>query len=144
MKLEEKLVHLRKEKGLTQLELAEAIKVSRQAVSKWESGKAIPSTEKLRGLSELYGVPVDFLFSDREEKPEEVDSPPQKAENDSEKISKDRRTAIKFGVIALIFLILIAIIGVAIAIKNKERLQLEDVRGEEVIRDAMVEFNLEW
>ena len=38
MKLDEKLVHLRKEKGLTQLELAEAVNVSRQAVSKWESG----------------------------------------------------------------------------------------------------------
>ena len=56
MKLEEKLVQLRKEKGLTQLELAESLKVSRQAVSKWESGGAIPSTDSLRGLSELYGV----------------------------------------------------------------------------------------
>lgn len=38
MRLDEKLAHLRKKKGLTQLELAEAVKVSRQAVSKWESG----------------------------------------------------------------------------------------------------------
>ncbi len=39
MRLDEKLIHLRKEKGLTQLELAETVKVSRQAVSKWESGE---------------------------------------------------------------------------------------------------------
>ena len=42
MTLEEKLIHLRKEKGITQLELAEAVEVSRQAVSKWESGSATP------------------------------------------------------------------------------------------------------
>ncbi|MCI8480233.1 MAG: helix-turn-helix transcriptional regulator [Oscillibacter sp.] len=39
MKLNGKLVYLRKKKGLTQLELAETVKVSRQAVSKWESGE---------------------------------------------------------------------------------------------------------
>jgi len=42
MKLDEKLIYLRKKKGLTQLELAEAVNVSRQAVSKWESGGAMP------------------------------------------------------------------------------------------------------
>ena len=44
MELKEKLVDLRKEKGLSQAELAEAINVSRQAISRWEVGSAIPST----------------------------------------------------------------------------------------------------
>ena len=47
MVMQEKLVQLRKEKGLTQIELAEALNVSRQAVSKWESGGALPATENL-------------------------------------------------------------------------------------------------
>lgn len=64
MKLDEKLVHLRKEKGLTQLELAEAVNVSRQAVSKWESGGGMPSTENLCSLSELYGVSVVYLLNE--------------------------------------------------------------------------------
>lgn len=51
----EKLVSLRKEKGLSQLQLAEEINVSRQAISRWEVGLAVPSREKLRALSELYG-----------------------------------------------------------------------------------------
>ena len=68
MRLDEKLVHLRKEKGLTQLELAEAVKVSRQAVSKWESGGGMPSTENLRSLSERYGVSVDDLLNESSEK----------------------------------------------------------------------------
>lgn len=44
----EKLVRLRKEKGLSQLQLAEEINVSRQAISRWEVGLAVPSREKLR------------------------------------------------------------------------------------------------
>ena len=111
MKLEEKLVQLRKEKGLTQLELAESLKVSRQAVSKWESGGAIPSTDNLRSLSELYGVPVDFLFNDSKTEAGGRDPLSQKAESDSPKSSMDRKAAIKYGVIALIILILGIVIG---------------------------------
>ena len=59
MVMQEKLVQLRKEKGLTQIELAEALNVSRQAVSKWESGGALPATENLIFLSKLYGVTID-------------------------------------------------------------------------------------
>ena len=69
MRLEEKLTSLRKEKGLTQLELAEAVHVSRQAVSRWEVGTAIPTTENLAALSQIYGVTVDDLLNDREELP---------------------------------------------------------------------------
>lgn len=64
MNLPTKLVSLRKQKGLTQLTLAEKLNVSRQAVSRWESGSAIPSTDNLRILSDLYGVSVDYLLDD--------------------------------------------------------------------------------
>lgn len=69
MSLEEKLTGLRKEKGLTQLELAEAVRVSRQAVSRWEVGTAIPTTENLVALSQIYSVTVDDLLNGREELP---------------------------------------------------------------------------
>ena len=45
MKLEDNLLSLRKQQGLTQLELAEALHISRQAISKWETGEAEPSLE---------------------------------------------------------------------------------------------------
>ena len=61
MELKEKLSQLRKEKGLTQLELAEMLNISRQAVSRWEVGTAIPALDNLVILSELYGVPLDDL-----------------------------------------------------------------------------------
>lgn len=68
MELKEKLVALRKEKGLTQSAVAEKLDVSRQAISRWESGIALPSTDNLKSLSALYGVPVGYLLnSDTEE-----------------------------------------------------------------------------
>ena len=54
MKLEEKLVSLRKAKGLSQMKLAEKMNVSRQAISRWETGAAIPSSENLKYLSDLF------------------------------------------------------------------------------------------
>lgn len=48
MKLEEKLISLRKEKGLSQMKLAEMMNVSRQAISRWEVGTAVPSTDNLK------------------------------------------------------------------------------------------------
>ena len=64
MRLEEKLVCLRKERHMTQLELAEKLDVSRQAISKWEVGSTVPSTENLIRLAQLYSVPVDRLVND--------------------------------------------------------------------------------
>lgn len=64
MKLEEKLVQLRKEKGLSQMAVANALEVSRQAISRWEIGTAIPSTDNLRKLAELYEVNVDALLKE--------------------------------------------------------------------------------
>ena len=63
MELKEKLVALRKEKGLTQSAVAEKLDVSRQAISRWESGIALPSTDNLKSLSALYGVPIDYLLN---------------------------------------------------------------------------------
>lgn len=62
MELEEKLVDLRKKKGLSQAELAEAINVSRQAISRWEVGSAIPSADNLMWLSKFYEVSMDELM----------------------------------------------------------------------------------
>ncbi len=64
MKLHDKLLKLRKEQGMTQEELAEQLNVSRQAVSRWEMGTALPDTENVLHLSKLYGVSTDYLLND--------------------------------------------------------------------------------
>lgn len=69
MRMEEKLVDLRRRQGLSQEQLAERLGVTRQSVSKWESGGATPELSKLVALSELYRVSVDYLVKDWVEEP---------------------------------------------------------------------------
>ncbi len=66
MEFNEKLKVLRKQKGLTQEELAEMLYVSRTAVSKWESGRGLPNIESLRAISKLFSVSLDELLSGEE------------------------------------------------------------------------------
>lgn len=63
MEFNEKLQSLRKEKGLTQEELAEVLYVSRTAVSKWESGRGYPNIESLKDISKFFSVSIDDLLS---------------------------------------------------------------------------------
>jgi len=66
MEFNEKLQELRKQKGLTQEELAEILFVSRTAVSKWESGRGMPSIESLKAISKFFVVTLDDLLSSEE------------------------------------------------------------------------------
>ena len=62
MEFNEKLQELRKNKGLTQEELAGKLFVSRTAVSKWESGRGYPSIDSLKELSRYFSVTIDELI----------------------------------------------------------------------------------
>lgn len=64
MELNEKLISLRKKNKLTQSQVSETLDVSRQAISNWETGTVLPSTDNLIALSRLYQVPADHLLND--------------------------------------------------------------------------------
>ena len=66
----EKIARLRKENNYTQEQLAALLGVSRQSISKYESGVTYPETDKLIHLSELFGCTVDYLLKDNEEEPD--------------------------------------------------------------------------
>ncbi len=66
MEFNEKLQELRKQKGLTQVELAELLYVSRTAISKWESGRGFPNIESLRAISKFFSISLDELLSSEE------------------------------------------------------------------------------
>lgn len=66
MELHEKLQELRKQKGLTQEELAERLYVSRTAISKWESGRGVPNIESLKAIAKYFSVSLDTLLSSEE------------------------------------------------------------------------------
>lgn len=64
MKFGEKLMKLRKEKGISQEELANQLNVSRQAVSKWENDQGYPETEKLLMIGNIFSVTMDYLLKE--------------------------------------------------------------------------------
>ena len=127
MELKEKLVALRKEKGLTQLAVAEKLDVSRQAISRWESGMALPSTDNLKCLGALYGVPVDYLISETTERPV--------SEGDNKEIEdQQRRKRLLRGIVAIISVILIEAVFFYIVVsfreKKTETIPIEDLQME--------------
>ena len=64
MKLPDKIIKLRKAKGLSQEELAEQLNVSRQAISRWENGSALPDAQNVLQISKLFNVTTDYLLND--------------------------------------------------------------------------------
>ena len=106
MELKDKLAELRNKKGLSQIAAAEALNVSRQAISRWETGASAPSTENLIELSRLYGVSMDELVNGGES---------GRAENEAESAASapPRRISRRLwlAVIALALAALAAIIG---------------------------------
>lgn len=73
MDLKDTLQFYRKRQGLSQIDLADALEVSRQTVSKWETGAVLPSAENLLALSKLYGISTDALLNgETEERAQEL------------------------------------------------------------------------
>ena len=64
MKISDKIIGLRKSNGMSQENLAEKLNVSRQAVSRWESGAAMPDANNILQLSKLFSVTTDYLLND--------------------------------------------------------------------------------
>ena len=64
MKLSDKLIALRKENGWSQEDFAEKLDVSRQAISRWENGTALPDAQNILRISKLFNITADYLLND--------------------------------------------------------------------------------
>lgn len=137
MKLEEKLISLRKAKGLSQMKLAEMMNVSRQAISRWEVGKAVPSTDNLKYLGRLYDVPLEYLLHDDAVEP--IPTNQDLTKNTSGPQKRKRAVAL----ILIIIGILAVILGASL-FGNKEEapVRMDDIEGSEMITES--DFELEW
>lgn len=148
MKTAEKLVFLRKQKGLTQLKLAEILDVSRQAASRWEVGDALPSTENLKCLSNLYGVPFDYLINDEDEWSAEKKTEPSIVKKDEgAKNNCQIQTWKKVACLALISVCLLtsALVYMLASKGDSEQEILFGELEEEVLEtDPEVGFDLDW
>lgn len=152
MTLREKLIVLREKAGISQISLAHQLDVSRQAVSRWESGDTTPSMDKLKVLAKIYGVSLDWLCSDvADEKPfEAVGSSEDNETNNATTSAEDKkRRKIRYIAIALaVGVITLACIWLATRLKNNEMTgaQFEDMDVENVdMPDQAVNgFDFEW
>ena len=146
MTLAERLVFLRKQHGLTQLELAEKLNVSRQAISRWEVGTAVPSTDNLKYLSTLYGTTLDYLLNGTESSKIQHQENSDSEEAYSSPYRKDRKYLVaKFSIFLLL---LIPIIAVCIAVwhtnNRPEIIPYEELNVEDTNTVPKTNFTLEW
>lgn len=114
MTIADKILKLRKEQGLSQEAFAEKLGVSRQSVSKWESGTAVPDTEKILAMSELFGVSTDYLL-----KGEEAPVPETKEEEkveEKEVVTKGKKKSKAKIIISIILVLAILIPAIAIPV----------------------------
>ena len=137
MELKEKLVALRKEKGLTQLAVAEKLDVSRQAISRWESGVALPSTDNLKYLSSLYEVPVDYLLKEDSEMKNNPDNEPT-----PDKIQSKRKKAVIIA-IALIGILAVGIFGYFLTCNNEKCIDVADAESDQW-NESQTEIEIDW
>lgn len=138
MKLEEKLVSLRKAKGLSQMNLAEMMNVSRQAISRWEAGTAVPSTDNLKYLGRLYDVPLEYLLND---------DAPDPALQESEKNIEVSDTGPKRWVLMLIAIMAaVAVFLCAVFFRNESRksVSMNEIERSEVETDSTNDFELDF
>jgi len=116
MTLSEKIHQLRKQKGLSQEELASQLTVSRQAISKWELGESVPDTENVVQISKLFGVSTDYLLLDSHEQSHDAheQSPDAHAQNTHISITGHRYKTMlcSFLLVSIIALVVSTIVWV--------------------------------
>lgn len=134
MELHMKLVSLRKQKGLTQLDLAEKLNVSRQAISRWEVGSAVPSTENLKILSELYEVSVDYLLNDENDNYNTNESYEPAEQN--VKLKRKNYKMLLLYVVTLVITILIMLCLFAVHSQEQENDKIVPIEDMETIAEV--------
>ena len=151
MTLREKLIVLRDKAGISQMALAHQLGVSRQAVTRWESGDTTPSMDKLKALAKIYDVSLDWLCSDTADGKslEEVVAPVEDNGTSNATTSAENKKKIRYAVIALVAgVAILACMWLAMRPKTNEMsgVQFEDMENEIVdIPDQGVNgFDFEW
>lgn len=155
MGLAEKLTALRRDKGLTQIEVAEELNVSRQAVSKWEVGDTVPSTSNLKYLARLYEVPLEYLFNEDAAGPAEERTVEALAGSPADEGDKDCAGQVRFwkrlAAAAMILCVILSAILFYIKISEKTgntqgsiSAQESEVKEESIDGNFGSGFDLEW
>lgn len=145
MKLAEKLVLQRKQKGLSQVQLAETIHVTRQAVSRWEVGDAVPSMDNLKRISELYALPMEYFLNDDTEEPTAQTVPVGKTDHNYQQVKHQKRKKLWITLVVVLSLLIITLIVVTGKIGRPSGVSPIDEIAETTVSSSWgSDFDLEW
>ena len=152
MTLCEKLTQARKTAGLTQADIAARLSVSRQAVSRWESGQSKPSTEKLLALGALYGVSIDQLLNAGNSEKPTVEATPDLLEVEPIKplIPEKRcpRAWLKYAAAALcgiiVTLFAVWIFSKSCPIGKRRPKSIDDLQTKDISSEPVSYFDFTW
>ena len=130
----ERLLALRRERNLSQERLAELLGVSRQAVSKWETGESLPDIDKVVRLSQLLGVTTDRLLLDQAEEAREAEPAAQDTETAPQMEKKPGLaalvTGIVLGALGLLMNLVIWILSTMIKVPGARNVSFHDNAGQ--------------
>ena len=154
MTLREKLIVLRDKAGISQMSLAHQLGVSRQAVSRWESGVTTPSMDKLKALAKIYDVSLDWLCNDESELLEtsrveaEGEETADTNKNADSYIERPIRKRAKWIGVAIGVIIVAVLLTVLLIRKNaefqKEKHQVDDLTSDDIGETPESEFDFDW
>jgi len=139
MTLDKKLARLRKREGLSQAEVSEELDVSRQAVTKWETGTSRPSIENLQSLSRLYNVPLEYLL---DESGDELPAPAPAAPAAERAPEQKWMRLLVIG--AVVLALLVCFLFWYGRGQKENGLDLHSIQGEESTLLEEPDFNLNW
>lgn len=117
MTLPDKIIKLRKENGWSQEDLAEKLNVSRQAISRWENGTALPDAQNILQISKLFNVTTDYLLNDDYESDSDIPMV-QVATQEKEKVFLKKKQLHLVSAIAFTIAAFFWIIGVVSSANN--------------------------
>lgn len=123
MSLAKKMIELRKQNGLSQQDLADRLGVSRQAISRWETGAVQPLADSVRGLAQVFQVSTDYLLNDDLDDPTPLRSPqPVPPQEKPTPTRKHRKWLLALAALAAAaVLVLVTAVATAYYLQWKER-----------------------
>lgn len=143
MELHETLTLLRKERGLSQAAVAEKLNISRQSISKWESGIAVPTTDNLLAISKLYQVSIDELLGCQNTQTLPAGKPSPASIN--RHLASNRKVILLIAALAALTLVIGGFLGAYLAERqHSAAISTKDTHVTALDPEQGDEFDLEW
>lgn len=143
IKREACLVFLRKRAGLSQQELAEKLYLSRQSISKWESGTGVPSTENLVSIGKLFHVSLDVLLDDEADLQDNFERNPTELVRSAECRKSSRINQVLIAICVFLLLAVAVSWSCTGSDDSRQEIPMEELERDRVDISSTEEFHVE-